>query len=74
MGSPLHLYACCGETGTECCFRLQPIVIAYSLGLCAVFIVSVIFYFLLKFNLICPVETSLDTIEYQDIPKNGWFF
>ncbi|VDN17945.1 unnamed protein product [Gongylonema pulchrum] len=58
MGSSLHLYSCCGETGTECCFRLQPVVIAYTAGLGFVFVVAVIFYFLLKFNLICPVSSN----------------
>ncbi|VDM39717.1 unnamed protein product [Toxocara canis] len=70
MGSSFHMYVCCGEDGTECCFRLQPIVIAYGGGLGSIFVVSLIFGLLLKFNIICPISNQRDEIEYQDVPKH----
>uniref|UniRef100_A0A0N5AFC1 CX domain-containing protein n=1 Tax=Syphacia muris TaxID=451379 RepID=A0A0N5AFC1_9BILA len=69
MGSVVHLYECCGVNGTECCFRLQPVIIAYGGGLGVVFAISLIFGLLLKFNIICPISEQHHDVEYQDIPK-----
>ncbi|KAM3718345.1 Protein SUP-1 [Dirofilaria immitis] len=56
MGSAFHYYSCCSETGVECCFRLQPTIIAYLSSALFLVIISLIFYLLLKFNLICSTE------------------
>uniref|UniRef100_A0A8L7SXQ4 Uncharacterized protein n=1 Tax=Brugia malayi TaxID=6279 RepID=A0A8L7SXQ4_BRUMA len=63
MGSALHYYSCCGETDTECCFRLQPTVVAYLLSIVFLIVVSLAFYLLLKLNLICPTESVIDNEE-----------
>lgn len=69
MGSAVHLYECCGVSGTECCFRLQPVVIAYGGAVVLVTIISIIFSLLLKYNIICPVNPDHQDVEYQDISK-----
>ena len=69
MGSALHMYICCGESGIECCFRLQPVVVAYGGGLSIVFLISLIYGLLLKFNVICPINNNGDDVEYQGMPK-----
>ncbi|VBB31499.1 unnamed protein product [Acanthocheilonema viteae] len=66
MGSVLHCYSCCGEMGTECCFRLHPTFTAYLLSIAFIIVVSLIFYLLLKFNLICPTETVIDNSEGEE--------
>uniref|UniRef100_A0A0R3RWU3 CX domain-containing protein n=1 Tax=Elaeophora elaphi TaxID=1147741 RepID=A0A0R3RWU3_9BILA len=63
MGSAFHYYSCCGETGTECCFRLQPTVVAYLVSIVIVIIISLIFYLLLKLNLICSTTNIIDSNE-----------
>ncbi|CAG9533717.1 unnamed protein product [Cercopithifilaria johnstoni] len=63
MGSTFHYYSCCGETATECCFRLQPTIVAYLLSLLFVIVVSLIFYFLLKFDIICSTENVAENDE-----------
>ncbi|MFH4974318.1 hypothetical protein AB6A40_001027 [Gnathostoma spinigerum] len=71
MGSVIHLYVCCGDDGTACCFRIQPTVVAYGGGLIFIISVSVIFGLLLKFNVICPVHNdSDDDVESGEITKN----
>uniref|UniRef100_A0A915PHU7 Uncharacterized protein n=1 Tax=Setaria digitata TaxID=48799 RepID=A0A915PHU7_9BILA len=65
MGSALYYYTCCGETGTECCFRLQPAVIAYSLSVIFITLFSLIFNFLLNSNMICSVEDVTDSSDEE---------
>uniref|UniRef100_A0A8R1U2Y8 Uncharacterized protein n=1 Tax=Onchocerca volvulus TaxID=6282 RepID=A0A8R1U2Y8_ONCVO len=59
MGSAFHDYTCCSETGTECCFRLQPTITAYLLSIIFLFIISLTFYLLLEMNLICSVKNVI---------------
>lgn len=66
MGSAFHYYSCCGETSTECCFRLQPTVIAYLISILLLIVVSLILYFLLKLNLVCPAENVIADDEEED--------
>ncbi|VDN08172.1 unnamed protein product [Thelazia callipaeda] len=71
MGSVLHLYTCCGETGTECCFQLQPTATAYLLSMALLIVISSVFYLLLKFNIVCPIENPREMNEYSNSPKSG---
>ncbi|VDP02177.1 unnamed protein product [Heligmosomoides polygyrus] len=66
QASAFHQYNCCGEHNTDCCFAIQGWVIIVTSFVSFAFVVSFLFYLMLKFQIICLEHSYPPKVLYLE--------